>query len=335
MMPCAVALFSGGLDSMLSVRIMQAQGYVVEALNIRTIFSCCRARAAQAAATLGARLTVMAVGDDYLDVVRNPLYGYGKGVNPCVDCRIYMCRMAARFMEEVQASVVVTGEIVGQRPMSQKRHQLDLIARRSGLDGRLLRPLSARLLAPTIPEIEQAVDREKLYSFSNRGRSGLIELAERLGISKRGIDRIPSPSSGCALTEPLFATRVRDLMQQHPDAARWDFELLNHGRHFRFDRQTKIVVGRNAEENATLRLMAERADAPEPVLLVPETFPGPHALIVGEAADPRVLRFAGALILRYASHPSPDCPQVRLSARGADRTIAIQPDPTAQSAATL
>ncbi len=314
---------------MLSIRILQRQGFDVEALNVRTIYSCCQATAAQTAAALGARLTVIPVGDDYLDVIRNPRYGYGRGVNPCIDCRIHMCRMARQFMEEVGACVVVTGEVAGQRPASQKKHQLDIIARRSGLQGRLLRPLSARLLPPTVVELEGIVDREKLYAFNGRGRRPLIELASALGIPE-----LPSPSTGCALTEPLFAPRVRDLMQYHPDATRWDFELLNHGRHLRFDRQTKIAVGRNAGDNAALRMMAAREDAPESALLVPKDFRGPDALVAGEISPP-ALQFAGSLMLRYARRDDPAYVRVSIPRSRSQQEICIEAAGPAQSAATL
>jgi len=333
-MPSAVVLFSGGLDSMLSIRILQRQGFEVEALNIRTIYSCCQATAAQTATALGARLTVISVGNDYLEVLRNPFYGYGRGVNPCVDCRIYMCRLAGRFMEEVGACVVATGEIAGQRPMSQKRHQLDLIARRSGLEGRLLRPLSAKLLAPTDPELEGLIDRERLYDFNGRGRRKLIELAEKLGVGDLGVGEIPSPSTGCALTERSFAPRVRDLLHYHPDAGRWGFELLSYGRHFRFDRATKIVLGRNANENTTLGRFAARDDAPEVALLAPENFPGPEALVIGKAAGP-VLDFAGGLMLRYANRADGRRARVYVTEAGSRRTVHIRADAKAQRVPAL
>ena len=328
-MPRAVALFSGGLDSMLSVRILQRQGFDVEALNIRTIYSCCRATAAEAALALGARPTVVEVGDDYLDVIRNPLYGYGKGANPCIDCRIHMCRMAGRFMEETDACVVITGEIVGQRPMSQKREQLNVIARRCGLQGRLLRPLSARLLEPTAVELEGLVDREKLFGFSGRNRRQLIELAEKLGIAQ-----MPAPSTGCALTEPLFARRVFDLMQFHSAAARWDFDLLKHGRHLRFNEHTKIVVGRSASDNAALRLLAAREDAPEPALLLPESFRGPDALVTGRVTE-AALGFAGALMLRYGRPGDCRGARARVVQSGGDRMVHVRLDDAARSATTL
>jgi len=292
-MPRAVALFSGGLDSMLAVRFMQEQGFEVHALYVATPLRCCRQRAAEAAAELGVPLAVAAAGDDYLDLIRRPAHGYGKGVNPCVDCRIYMARIARQWSEELGACVVVSGEVLGQREMSQKRLALDRIARESGLEGRLLRPLSARLLAPTTAEREGLVDRAKLGALSGRGRREAIALARRLGIRT-----IPTPSAGCPLVEISFAPRVRDLIAHRPAATRWEFELLAVGRHVRVDAETKLVVGRNAGENALLERFLRRADAGEAALLSPEGFSGPEVLVVGPATQP-ALGLAGALMLRY------------------------------------
>ena len=333
-MPLAVVLYSGGLDSMLAVRIMQQQGFDVDALNIRTVFSCCEATAAQTAAALGARLTVLSVGDDYIDLLRNPSYGYGKGVNPCVDCRAYMCRMAQRFMDEIGACVVVTGEVVGQRPMSQKRHQLDLVARHSGLEDRLLRPLSAQLLPATAVETEGLVDRQKLYAFSGRSRRPLIELAKELGILESGVPLLPTPSTGCALTDLCFAPRVRDLMELYPEATRWDFELLNYGRHFRFHPKTKVVVGRNAGENATLELMADRQSASAVASIEPDNFRGPTALVVGRV-DQAALRYAQGLILRYSRQEYHGGAEIRIRHGGDCRVVPAVADEAAQSAAML
>lgn len=311
----AVALFSGGLDSMLAIRILQEQGFEVEALNIRTTFDCCKVPAAQAAADLGVRVTVLSVGDDYLELLRSPRHGYGKGCNPCVDCRAYMGRMARQLMEEVGACVVVTGELLGQRPNSQKRPQLDIVAREAGLQGRLLRPLSAKLLPPTIPELEGLIDREKLYDFTGRSRKPLIELAEKLGIHE-----IPTPSTGCALTEKTFVPRVKDLLDLQPDAGRWDFELLNTGRHMRFREGTKIVVGRDERENAVLQAFFRRLDAPEVALAEPENFVGPISLIVGQIDDESVA-FAGALLIRYTRQCDPEDAFVRLCHGGEVRVF--------------
>ena len=165
-----VTLLSGGLDSMLAIRIMQAQGIEVEALNFKTMFTCCQDLSAQAAHRLGVRLTVVSQEDDYLELIKNPRFGYGKGANPCVDCRIYMFERAEKFMEQIGADFIVSGEVVGQRPMSQKRRDLDVISHQAGLEDLLLRPLSAKLLLPTLPERKGLVDRERLYAFQGRSR---------------------------------------------------------------------------------------------------------------------------------------------------------------------
>lgn len=322
----AVVLFSGGLDSMLAVRILQEQGLEVDALNIRTTFDCCKVPAAQAALELGIRQTVLSVGEDYIPLIRNPRYGHGKGFNPCVDCRIYMAKMAKRFMEQIDACCVATGEILGQRPMSQKRNDLDVVLRRSGLYGRLLRPLSAKLLEPTIPEQEGIIDREKLYDFSGRSRVPLLELAEQLGINE---ELIPTPSTGCALTEASFAPRVEDLLRHEPEAMSWEFELLNVGRHIRLDPKTKIVLGRNAQENAVLRALAIRDDAKDPILIEPENFTGPDAMLVGQTAS-RYLKLAGAILIRYSHRVDPTETanlSVRITQQNETTTDSI--DPTA------
>ena len=317
-MPRAVVLFSGGLDSTLAVRILQQQGFEVEALNIRTIFECCKARAAKAAADLDVRLTVLSVADDYLDVIRNPVHGYGKGVNACIDCRIHMCKMAKTFMEQVGACVVVTGEVLGQRPMSQRRWQVELIERKSGLEGRLLRPLSAKLLPPTVPERDGLIDRDRLYGFNGSSRKALIALGRQLGLRD-----IPQPSTGCALTEVTFAPRVRDLIKSHPTATRWDFELLNVGRHVRFDAKTKAVAGRNERENSLLRGFFQRADAPEPALLQPENFRGPYVIVVGNVRR-EAIELAAGFLLRFARRRDPKEAQVRLTYRGSSQVVEIR-----------
>lgn len=322
-MPRAVALFSGGLDSTLAIRILQLQGFEIEALNIRTTFSCCKTPAAQAAADLGVRLTVLPVADDYVDVIRHPAYGYGKGMNPCIDCRIYMSHMARKFMEEVGACVVITGEILGQRPMSQKRRDLDIISRRSGLQGRLLRPLSARLLPPTIPETEGIIDREKLYDFSGRERTPLVELAQQLGVQW-----IPQPSTGCALTELTFAPRVRDLLEHQPEATRADFELLSMGRHLRLDQGAKVVVGRDEQENTWLEYFFDR-EKPEPAaLLTPNNFVGPVAIVLGRT-DAATRQAAGALLIRYTRQVDPANAQVQVRlSDGSSELLLLEPGDT-------
>jgi hypothetical protein len=237
--------------------------------------------------------------------------------------------MARQLMEEIGACVVITGELLGQRPNSQKRPQLDLVEREAGLQGRLLRPLSAKLLPPTIPEMEGLIDREKLYNFTGRSRKPLIELAEELGVSE-----IPTPSTGCALTEKTFVPRVKDLLERDPDAGRWDFELLNTGRHMRFHTGAKIIVGRDERENATLQAFFRRGDAPASALVEPENFVGPVSLVVGDI-DEEAVAYAGSLLIRYTRQCDSENAMVRVSEGGEVRVFQAKPDEKAEEAERL
>jgi len=310
-----VALLSGGLDSMLAIRIVQDQGIEVEAISFNSVFTCCKDRAHRAACYLGVRLTIVGQEDDYLDLIRRPQFGYGKGANPCIDCRIYMVRRAARFMQQIGADFVVSGEVLGQRPMSQKRRDLAIIAYHSGIEDLLLRPLSAMYLPITLPEREGWVDRKKLYNFHGRGRKGLIRLARRLGLKE-----IPPPSTGCALTEPRFSQNVFDLIRIDPTAQRWDFELLKIGRHFRYDNRTKVVVGRREAENAALHSMHKLPDASSTALMVPGNFTGPAALVTGPPTE-AALQFGAGLIFRHSKCRDPHAAQVRCFQQDEQRPI--------------
>ncbi len=325
----AVVLLSGGLDSQLAVRILQEQGVEVEAVNFKTIFTCCQDLAGQTARDLGVRLTVLAQEDDYLDVIKHPKFGRGKGANPCVDCRIYMFQRAKAFMHEIGAQFVASGEVVGQRPMSQKRNDLDVIAHHSDLDGLLLRPLSALLLPPTIPEKEGWVDRSKLYGISGRSRKPLLELAK-----KYGLRHVPSPSSGCALTEVLFAKKVFDVLEHSPDAGRWEFELLKFGRHFRYDDDIKIVVGRRETDNTHLEFMHQAPNAASTALLTPANFVGPSALVVGPPRED-ALEFAVGLLVRYSKLEDLAGLQVRVATRDGESLWDAAPHAAAEAAETI
>lgn len=322
-----VALLSGGLDSMLAIRLMQQQGIEVEALNFKTVFTCCQDTSAQAARDLGVRLTIVGQEDDYLELVRKPRFGYGKGANPCVDCRIYMFDKAKLFMEQIDADFLVSGEVVGQRPMSQKRSDLHVISRQSGLDDLLLRPLSAKLMPPTLPEREGWVDRRQLYGFAGRGRKELIDLARELDLKQ-----IPTPSTGCALTEPQFSKKVFDLVKM-PETSRWDFELLRYGRHFRYDAATKVIVGRDEQDNDRLAFLASLPEATELAELTPQGFPGPVTLVVGRTT-PDAIEFGAALMARYSRVP-PQSMTIRLRHAGEERMIAAQRMESAEQAKTL
>ncbi len=267
-----VALISGGLDSSLAAKLMLEQGIEVAGLYLSMSWGCCEKDKAQASAQqLGIPLMVLGVGDAYLDVVRKPKYGYGTALNPCVDCRIYMFRIAKRYMEELGAGFVVTGEVLGQRPMSQMRRPLTIIEAESGLEGLLLRPLSAQLLEPTLPELLGIVDRQRLLRIAGRSRQDQLALAQQEGVTEYS-----TPAGGCLLTDQQFAKKARDLFAHDETPTTKDMELLTIGRHFRIGPSTKILLGRNALEN----LMLE-GHAQEGYTCIRPTFPGPAALVVG------------------------------------------------------
>ena len=324
-----VALLSGGLDSMLAIHIMQQQGVEVDAVNFKTIFTCCQNRSAQAARELGVPLTVIAQEDDYLELIRHPRFGYGKGANPCVDCRIYMFQRARCYMEQTEADFIVSGEVLGQRPKSQKRRDLEAISYHSGLEDLLLRPLSARMMPPTEPERKGLVDRDKLYDFWGRNRKGLIQLAKRFGFRN-----IPHPSTGCALTEVRFSKKVHDLLKRYPKATRWDFEILKMGRHFRFDDSAKVIVGRREVENEQLEYMHGLPEASSSAALRPHNYSGALALVVGPLID-EVASFAGGLMCRYGKVDRVEEPQIEVLERDRNWIMPIGPCSTAQRATTL
>jgi len=296
----AVVMMSGGLDSSLAARILQLQGFEVIGFNVRLPFHCSVAAALRAAWDLGISLVLREVGEDYLQVLRCPKHGYGRGANPCIDCRAYMLRMAGSLMQELGGMLVATGEVVGQRPMSQKRRDLGIIAHESGLQGRLLRPLSAKHLPPTIPEQEGWVNRDQLYDFSGRSRKELKALARQLGLR-----HIPDATGGCKLTEVNFAPKVFDLLDHQQEATLWDCELLTVGRHFRLSEQTKLVIGRNEEQNAALRRLYDHRPRDECLFVSPANFLGPHGILVGPA-DSSAVKRAAEIIIRYVHRPLPE-----------------------------
>lgn len=257
----AIALLSGGLDSILAAKVVLEQGIELEAVNFLTVFCNCTGRkktclaSKSAADQLGIKLKVFEVSREYFDILKKPKYGYGRNLNPCLDCRIFMFRKAASYMKETGASFVVTGEVLGERPMSQRMDALRIVERDSGLDGLILRPLSAKLLKPTIPEKNGLIDRERLLDIKGRSRKPQIQLAKELGIRD-----YPCPAGGCLLTDPGFANRMRDLMKHKPDFAITDVQFLKVGRYFRMEADARLIVGRNEDENRRLLDLAADGD---------------------------------------------------------------------------
>jgi len=252
----ALALLSGGLDSILATKLILDQG--IEVVAVAFVLPVAAEKedyAKNTAKRFSIPLIRVEVGDEYLDVIRNPKYGYGSGMNPCIDCRIYMLREAKRIANEIDAKFIVTGDVLGERPMSQHRKALMLEEKEAGLENLILRPLSAKLLPETIPEREGWVDRSKLLAIKGRSRKPQIALAEKFGMQ----NEYPSPSGGCLLTYKEFASKVRDLFEHKEKVTKRDVLLLRMGRHFRFA-TSKIIVGRNEAENELLLEMKRPED---------------------------------------------------------------------------
>lgn len=243
-------MLSGGLDSILATRLILNQGIQVEAINFTDLFCSSKEEskgtAVEAAKQLGIPLKKVSVGNEYLRLVRKPKHGYGKNMNPCIDCKIFMAKKAKKYAREIGAAFIFTGEVLDERPMSQHLKALKTIEEESGLKGRLLRPLSAKLLPETIIEKKGLASRDSLLDFHGRSRKPQIKLAREFNIAY-----YPSPAGGCLLTCKEFANRLRDLFNHKKRYSMADVALLKVGRHFRFG-ESKIIVGRNEAENGIL-----------------------------------------------------------------------------------
>ncbi len=237
---------SGGLDSQLAVRVLEEAGADVEAVTFVTPFFD-SAKAEAAARALGIKLHTIDFLDDEISLIENPPHGFGGAMNPCIDCHALMIRRAGELMTRLGYDFVATGEVRGQRPMSQNAQSLITVEKASGLVGRLVRPLSAKLLEPTIPEKEGLLDRTKLLDISGRARDRQIALAAKFGIRD-----YPSPAGGCKLTEEAFGRKLRDLKEHEGLHSRTLIELLLIGRRFRLPDGSSIILGRDAKENARL-----------------------------------------------------------------------------------
>lgn len=293
----AIALISGGLDSVLAAKIVLDQGVEVIGLHILHPFLALRPGsfpARKVCAEIGIPFRVVYRGRELLRIVERPVYGYGANLNPCIDCRIFDLREAKRLMEEERASFVISGEVVGQRPMSQRREAIRRIERECGLEGYILRPLSARVLSPTVPEQEGIVDREKLGAIAGRGRKEQLRLAREYGIREYS-----APAGGCLLTDPGYCRRLRDLLTPPRPLDLGEVKLLRRGRHFRLGPDTKVVVGRDHRENVILRAYCL---GKKPYYLT-DGFPGPEAGVSGPTS-PEVRDLVGGLLCRYGKPPS-------------------------------
>jgi len=264
----ALVLMSGGLDSILAAKILKESGIKVVALCFKSCFFS-DVKAKFAAKKLGVVFKSVDFSKEHLEMTKNPKYGYGSAVNPCIDCHLLMLKKTKEIMEKDGFDFVATGEVLGERPMSQNRRALDLIERKSGLSGYLLRPLSARVLETTIPEKKGLILKEKIFGISGRSRKIQMALAK-----KWKIDWYPAPSGGCLLTEKEFGKRLKELFEVSLDFNEKDARLLAFGRHFWLGK-TKIIIGRNKNENKEIKKLWQKGDA----LIEMKNYAGPATLV--------------------------------------------------------
>ena len=295
-----VVLLSGGLDSQLAIKMLQEQGLDVSAVAIKTPFcdfDCgrgCGFEIRERADDLDVNLKTVYLGDEYIEMLKHPKHGIGAGFNPCIDCRSMMFGAAKKHMEEIGAEFIISGEVLGQRPMSQHAPALRTIENESDLVGKIVRPLSAALLPETDPEKDGLIKRENLGMIRGRTRRNQLDMAK-----KYGIENPPNAGGGCLLTEPHFGIKAKDLFSHTKNPTRNDIDLLKIGRHFRLDEETKFIVGRNKDENEMIKAIALPGD----ILLEAKDFVGPVSILRGSNAKQH-LKFASSITLRYSDAPN-------------------------------
>ncbi|MFH2048411.1 MAG: hypothetical protein ABIJ12_03105 [bacterium] len=318
----AIALFSGGLDSALAILLILQQNIEVTAITFMTHFGCdlgdrssCGSNPYPAAEKFGFNVKLMHLGQKFVDIVLNPKHGRGKNMNVCIDCRMLMLNEAKELMEMINADFIITGEVMGQRPMSQVKDKMFLVQNHTGLNGKLLRPLSAKLLPPTQAEIDGLVDREQLEGISGRGRKRQIELAKKFGLND-----YPNPASGCLLTDSGYSNRLRDLILHSGQINFNDLNLLRAGRHFRLSPDVKVVIGRDESDNNAIEACKqshhfelEAADVSSPVTLV-----------IGIPTE-EDLKLAGSITAKYTSARKEASVRINVSNGEKTELITVKP----------
>lgn len=326
----AVSLISGGLDSTLATKVVMDQGVEVIAANFVSPFCrCdrrkpgddhskgCRHEAVFVSQELGIPLKIVNMTREFLEVLKKPKHGYGSNINPCIDCRILMLKKARELMLELEAQFLITGEVLGQRPMSQRRDAMHIIEREAGVRGLVVRPLSAKLLEPTVPEEQGWLDRGKLLAISGRSRREQMQMAHDYNIKD-----YPCPAGGCLLTDPAFSKRIRDLID-HNELTMEDVQVLNHGRYFRLDEKHKLIVGKNQHENERLEALASDEDY---IFFPADDSAGASGLGRGDFSQNQALDMACRVIARYFDAAKSSA-QVTVACRhkGKTETVTVEP----------
>lgn len=303
----AVVLYSGGLDSSLALEIIKDWGVMVLPLHIS------HKLLSSQHLPMVPDLKIVDVTEEFAHIVQKPEYGYGKNLNPCIDCRILMLKKAKEYMEEMKADFVVTGEVLDQRQMSQRLDTLMLIETKAGLEGMVVRPLSGALLPPTVPEKKGLIDRKRLLKIRGRSRRLSLEIA-----SKRNITDFLSPSGGCLLTDPGFCRRLADVLRFEEKIGAFDIELLKIGRHFRIAPDAKLIVGRNEDENKRIEELAQDSYT---FFYVPDTG-SPNAILLG---DTKHIKEAAAITARYSDKKKEPKVEVYYRHKGTEKKVTVKP----------
>lgn len=289
----ALLLFSGGLDSMLAAKILQEQNIKIELLAFISYFFNSN-QPKQSAKILQKRVKIIDISKEHFKIVKNPRYCYGRGLNPCLDCHLLMIKKAKQILKKAKFDFIATGEILGQRPMSQNRQQFQIVEKSAGLKNKILRPLSAKLLEPTIFEQKGIINRKKMQAISGRSRKAQIALAK-----KYGIKAFPTPAGGCILTDQIFSQRLKNLFNYKKRISKNDIELLKVGRHFLIDGD-KIIIGRDHQENLQIKKLASNKD----ILMEIDKIPGPITLIKiynNHRLNSEILQKAAQFTKRYSA----------------------------------
>jgi len=317
----ALVLMSGGLDSILAAKVLQEQGIEVEAVSFVTPFFTSK-HAEKAAAMLDTPLHIVDITAEHMKMLKAPKHGYGRFMNPCIDCHALMIQRAGEIMKEIGADFIATGEVLGERPKSQNRQALNIVEQESGMEGYVLRPLSAKLLDPTIPEKEGLVDREKLLDIRGRSRKPQMELAKKYGITE-----YPSPAGGCILTDPMFSIRLRNLYRVEEEPSPKDVDLIKIGRVFLSSEGALIIVSRNEQENKELMASAEEGD----MILEVEDYPGPLTIIPRNHFGKETIFEAAALTARYGKAKAAPAADVSSLVHGTEKKTVIHVDNPAEA----
>lgn len=285
----ALAMLSGGLDSILAAKLIKDQGIEVIGITYKSYFFN-EENARRMVKQIDIPLEVIDFSEEHFELVKNPKHGYGKNMNPCIDCHAMMMRYSGELLKRFEADFIITGEVINQRPMSQNAGALNTVKKESGFSDKILRPLCAKLLPPTEMEESGMVDREKLMNINGRSRKVQIELAEKWNIKD-----YPSPAGGCKLTEPGYSKRLRDLLDNNDEVTPRDMELLRHGRRFRISRNTIVVSARTKDEGDLIKPILNSSDTG----FIVDKYTGSMVALIGEATEEGI-KIAASIAARYS-----------------------------------